>query len=200
MSPDLIEQVALVSGRIIHAGTGQAVLGSLRITAREGPVIDKLLGDGTFVLSGRPELLFPNIGAQDYVLNLNIRVTSAQFRQGVVTQQLSVPIPQGSPFDRPLSAGSVSLPADPVNIRGRVVGAKNPQIPIHNAVVEVLHCGLAVPPATTDAEGGYRFDEIAISAPAHMRCSATGFKPEKRILLIDFGKLMNEEHFRLPPL
>jgi hypothetical protein len=200
MTPDIIEQVAMVTGRLIHQGTGKPVVGSVRFTAREGPVADKLFADGTFAVSGRPELLFPNLALQDHELHLNIRVDSAQFRAGFVEQTKVVPIPMGSTFASPISVDTIDLPADPVNIRGQVVEAANPERLIADATIEVLHSGPVIPPVTTDAEGRYRFDEITVTAPAQIRCAKPiNFKTATRALLIDFGKLVNEEYFHLAP-
>jgi hypothetical protein len=198
MNPDISEQVALITGRIIHESTGEAIIGHIWITAQEGPVVGTLVADG-FAVSGRPELLFPQLSSHNYQLTLIIRAESAQFRAGVVEQQLLVPIPLGTTFDPPIDVDVIALPADPVNIRGRVVEAVNPETPISGAMVEVLHGGPAIPPSTTDPEGRYHFDNIIVLEPAELRCSATDFKTQQRLLLPDFRKLLHEEYFRLPP-
>lgn len=206
---DVITQVAFATGRILHQGTGEPVIGEIQITAKEGPVVDKVLADGTFAISGDLKLLFPHLDTQNYQLNLTIRANTAQYRAGFINHTLLVAIPGGSNFDPdpPLTLGAlvdigtILLPADSINIRGRVVEAKNPDTPISGATVEVLHAGPPIPAATTKADGGYRFDDITVTAPARIRCSEPmNFKPETRTLLIDFGKLVNEESFRLPPL
>jgi len=199
MIPDIIEQVVMVLGRLIHQGTGKPAIGSVRITAREGPVADRQLADGTFVVSGHPGLLFPNLASQDYELNLSIRVDSPQFRAGFVEQTRVVQIPRASTFEPPISLpNEIALPSDPVNIRGQVVEAANPDTPVSAATIEVLHGGPVISPVTTDPAGRYHFDEITVTAPAQIRCAKPiNFKTETRALRLDFGKLVNEEYFRL---
>ncbi|MDO8127717.1 MAG: carboxypeptidase-like regulatory domain-containing protein [Candidatus Brocadiales bacterium] len=208
MSSDVIKQAAFVAGKIIHQGTGKPIVGKIRITAKEGPVVCKILEDGTFVLSGDLRLLFPKLADQAYQLSLRIRAESEQFSKGFIEEQLPVMIPRYSNFDPdsnvasdpPIYAGTIRLSADTVNIRGRVVKAKDPDTGIQNATVKVLHSGGTTPSAQTDAKGRYRIDNIPnFQAPAEIECSATGLETEKRKLLIDFGKLVNEENFRLAP-
>ena len=199
MTPDVIEQVALVTGRILHEGTGEPVVGNIRIVAKEGRVVDKVLADGTFVISGRSEQLFPDLATQGYQLTLNIRAESAQFWQGLREEQLLVSIPMGFSFAAPIDGGIILFPADPVNVRGRVVEATNPEAPIPNATVEVLHSGAVIGSALTNSEGRYRLDDITVTAPAEIRCSAVGFITQTRILLVNFGQLINREDFYLPP-
>ncbi len=206
MPADIIEGVALVTGRLIHEGTGKAVVGRVRIAepkeiaARAGLLTDKMLADGTFVVSGRVESLFPKLNSQKYRLKLIIRADSRQFRKGFAEHTLMVEIPKDATFDPPIDVGAISLPADPVNIRGRVVQARNPEKPIPGATVGVLHSGpQALPPVNTDANGRYRILNVTVLAPTKIRCSAPGFKTQERALLIDFSRLINEEHFRLAP-
>jgi Carboxypeptidase regulatory-like domain len=205
MIPDVVEQVVLVRGRILHQGTQQPIIGVVEIKpqseAQQGWVTSKLFPDGTFVVSGRPEVLFPNLANRGYILNLIIQVKSPQFSQDKVDLPLSVPINPGFTFDNPIDANdgkSVDLPAEPVTIRGRVVKAKDPDIPIANATIEVIS---GTPPGTistaTDINGRYSLTEAKVLAPAEIRCSAAGFKPQQRILLLDFSKVINEESFRL---
>jgi hypothetical protein len=207
MSADVITQVAFATGRIIHQGTGLELVGEINISAEEGPVISKLLDDGTFVLSGYLAFLFPELNSQNYDLNLTIRARSFQYRQGFIERQLMVTIPMGSDFDPdpptpadPLvDMGTIVLPADPITIRGRVVEAENPDQPIQNATVEILHAGPAIASTTTNADGRYSFDNVTVTAPAQIRCSSIGFGTLTRASLLDFGYLVNEENFRLPP-
>ena len=201
MALDVLEQVALVTGRILHIGTGEPVVGRIRITADEGLIIDKVFADGTFVLSGYIDQLFPKLDEQDYLLTLTIRAESAQFWEGYAEVQQIVTINSNETFEEPLPIDpggnpiyfpeSLPDPVDPdepdplnmrVNIRGRVVEAANPEAPIVNATVEVLD-GLDVPRSTiTNGEGRYRLirlngtsQGITVIAPAEIRCSATGF-------------------------
>lgn len=127
MGSDVIEQVALVKGKIIHLGTGKPIVGKIRITAKQGPVVSKILDDGTFVLSGYIERLFPKLATQDYQLTLNIRADSAQFQQGNVEEPRSVTIPMVFRFDFPIDIGTVALKADRVNVRGQVTDASHGQ-------------------------------------------------------------------------
>jgi hypothetical protein len=228
MTPDVIKQAAFITGRILHQGTGEPVVGRVGIAAREGSVsvVDKVLADGTFVVSGDLEKLFPELSLQSYQLTLKIRADSAQFRHGFVEYSLPVPIhiSMGSNFDPeppilpdlPINLGTIRLPVDPaidptadpvvfqdnmqVNIRGRVVRATDPDIPITGATVKVIQSSVVTHSAVTNTDGRYRFDNIIVKAPAKIECSAPGFQsPNPCILQIDFGKLINEEYFRLAP-
>lgn len=210
--PDVIKQVVFVTGRVLHQGTGEPIVGEIKITAQEGPVSSKVLSDGTFALSGDLEILFPNLATQSYQLHLNVHADSEQFRAGSIDQPelVTIPstIPSGPSFDPDppttpralVVVPTILLPADPVNIRGRVVNAQSPDTSIFGARIEVLQNGVVTDSTTTAADGRYRFDEIGVQAPAQIQCSATGFRIQPRILLIDFGKLLNEEYFRLEPL
>lgn len=202
MIPDVIEQVVLVTGRILHAGTKQLIAGVVQIKpqvkAQEGWVISKLLSNGTFAVSGKPEVLFPNLGTRGYTLNLKIRVKSSQFRQDIVELPLPVFINPGVNFDTPINVGDVYLPANPITIRGRVVTAKAPDVSIANATIEVISANsLGTILTTTDISGRYSLTEVTVLAPAKILCSAAGFKTQQRILLLDFSKVINEESFRL---
>jgi hypothetical protein len=224
MIPDILKQAAFIKGRILHQGTGEPVVGRVHITAREGFVVDKMLADGTFAVSGDLEQLFPKLSSQSYPLTLTIRADSAQFRQNFVEYSFLVTIPVGSNFDpKPpalpsplINVGTIRLPVDPavdptanpvvfqenmqVNIRGRVVPAKDPDIPINGAVVSILQSSVVTHSTTTNAQGSYRFDNIIVKAPAQIKCSASGFVSQNpRILQVDFSKSINEEYFRLAP-
>ncbi len=226
--PDVITQVALVTGKVLHEGTGKPVIGVVHITAREFPpninpiLIDKVLNDGTFVLSGRPELLFLELALRDYQLHLTIRATSAQFRQGFAEQLLTVTIPQNWDFAQPVSKELptststilVLLAADPVFIRGYVFDADNPGVGIANATITVKQGATTfttVTSADVERRGKYSFQDpvdpaqlraftITAAHPATIQCSAVGFgsSPE-RPLAIDFGRSPHEEYFYLVP-
>lgn len=218
MIPDVITQVAFATGRILHKGTGRPLDGEINITAREGPLASKILPDGTFALSGAPEILFPELSAQGYVLHLNIRAKSAQYRDGFIDLPFSLSVAQNSAFDPPppaaptalVDAGTIFLPADPVNVRGVVVEAANPSNPIPSAQVKITH-GDAPLTASTDSQGRYRLDGVQVTAPSQLvngvtvtslpqvECSKANFKTETRNLMLDYGKLVQEENFRLPP-
>jgi hypothetical protein len=207
MSVDVITQAAFASGRIIHQGTGEELAGQIEITAQEGPIISKVLDDGTFVLSGYLRFLFPDLSTQNYTLNLTISANSQQYRQGLVEQSVVLNIPLGSnfdpdvaaPVDPPINMGTIVLPADPITIRGRVVEAEDLDQAIPNATVEILHAGPPIAPVLTNTEGRYSFDNITVTAPSQIRCSEPSFLTITRTLLLDFGYLVNEENFRLPP-
>ena len=207
MNPDVITQVAFVTGRLLHQGTAQPVLGSIQIRAEEGPLSATILADGAFALSGDLQFLFPDLASQNYSLHLTIQATSPQFRQGQASLTATATIPMGADFDpAPPAAphalvdlGTLLFPADTISVRGRVVETLNPDTPISGASVEVLHSGAPIPPAASDGDGWYRLDDILISGPSQVRCSHAGFKTVTRLLLLDYGKLVNEEYFRLPP-
>ena len=207
MTSDIVKQATFATGRIVHQGTGEPVVGQVQIAAQEGPVAAKVTGDGTFLLSGDLKLLFPNLATQNYQLHLDIHADSAQFHPGFIDHPVLVTIPGGPSFDpdpptTPLAlvvVPTVLLPADPTNVRGRVVEAHNPETPISGATLELLQGGPPISAVTTDADGRYRFNDVTVLAPSQIRCSKAGFKTEARPLLVDFGKLINEEYFRLAP-
>lgn len=220
IAPDVIEQVALVTGKILHEGTGKPVIGTVQITVQEPPVIDKILSDGTFVLSGRPELLFPGLALKAYQLRLNIRATSLQFRQGFAEKTLTVTIPKGWSFEQPISkvlptSSSTILvlfPTEPVFIRGYVFDIDNPGMGIPNATVKIqqgVNTFTALTSTDIERKGKYSFQAsgdptkpqaftITATNPATISCSATGFKPSpSRPLAIDFERSLHEEYFYL---
>jgi hypothetical protein len=192
-------QAAFATGLLLHEGTGRPVDGQIEISADEGPVIGKVFADGRFVVSSYAR--FAN------QVHLHVHASSAQYRAGFTDFPVVVPIPPGADFDpdppvvpTPLvDLGTILLPADSVNLRGRVMNAADPELPIAGATVEVLHSGPnPISPALTDSDGYYRFDEIVVKAPATIKCSTVSHT-ETRRLLLDYGKLINEEHFRLLP-
>jgi hypothetical protein len=201
MSNDVIEQIALVSGRIVHRGTGRPIDGSVRIDAAEGPVIFKLLEDGTFALSANPHSFQKQIAGGSVKLSLTIRARSAEFTTGFVTESVAVTVPVAAfPKDQgvwklPLVAGAAANLAR--TIRGIVTEAKNPETPVANATIEILHTGGAIAPASTGADGRFSFGEVVVEAPADIRATTFGFKTQTRQLWIDFTLGMHEEHFRM---
>lgn len=222
IAPDEIEQIALVTGKILHEGTGKPVIGTVKISVQEPSIIDKVLSDGTFVLSGRSELLFPDLSLQDYQLHLTIRVTSPQFRLGFVERSLTVTIPRGWDFERPVAKAFpdslvnivVWLPAEPVFIRGYVFDGDNPGKGIENATVTIQQGGntfTALTSAGGDRKGRYSFQDLGdppkpqaftITAtspsPATISCTKTDFKSIlNRPLVIDFERSLHEEYFYL---
>ena len=194
---DIIEQVLLVIGRVLHQGTGDPIVGRVRFSVVEGTVAGKVLEDGRFAVSGRPELLFPNLAGQ--ALRLTIRADSPQWRRGSAQQTVTVPVPVGATFDPPIDVGTQFLPADPVSLRGRVVEARNPDVAISGATVDVLQAGVVTDTTLTATDGRFRFDDIPVSAPAELRCARSGFVTVTRPLLIDFGLIVNDVNVRLAP-
>ncbi|MEH2048233.1 carboxypeptidase-like regulatory domain-containing protein [Nostoc sp.] len=220
VAPDMIEQIALVTGKILHEGTGKPVNGTVKITVQESPVIDKSLSDGTFVLSGRPELLFPELSLKDYQLHLNIKAISPQFGQGLAEKSLTVTIPKGWNFEQPISQELptststilVLLSAEPVFIRGYVFDIDNPGMGIPNATVKIQQGSntfTTLTSADVKSKGRYSFPDtgdptklqaftITATNPATISCSATGFKSIlDRPLAIDFERSLHEEYFYL---
>jgi hypothetical protein len=225
MLPDLTKQAALITGRILHQGTRLPIVGKVRITAREVAIGDKVLEDGTFVLSAPLDLSFPELSSRSYSLHLTIQADSAQFRLGTVKYSRLVTIPAGSNFDPELATtppdplidlGTIYLPVNPVddptadlevyrenlqvNIRGRVIQANHPEMPFSTPpTIQVVPTGAASVSVTADADGRYKFTEIVVRSPARIICSVPGFQTIDRLLSIDFGKVFNPENFRLLP-
>ncbi|HEY0078511.1 MAG TPA: carboxypeptidase-like regulatory domain-containing protein [Pyrinomonadaceae bacterium] len=196
-----LAQVAYVTGRLLHEGTGRAVVGDIEITADEGEVFGRVFEDGRFVVSAYEKFA---------ALHLHIRARSEQYRAGEVTHAVVATIPPADDFDpetptppAPLvDLGDILLPGDEVNIRGRVTEAADPDAPILGAEVTITHAGPAgteITPVLTDSDGRFRFDEVRVWSPASISAFANGFQTETRALLPDYGRLVNEEHFRLPP-
>lgn len=216
------KQAAFITGRILHRGTGLPIEGQIQIKARDVPVVTKVLDDGTFVISGATDQIFPQLNAQAYSIKLSIQAASGQFRRGLVEYSQLVDIPAGISFDpdvvapfRPLiDLGNIYLPVDPaidpsadlavyrdnllVEIRGRVLQAKKPEEDFPTPPkIQVIVNGAAPIEVVANADGRYRFSSILMRLPAQISCSAPGFQPIKRPLLVDFGKVVNQEDFRL---
>ena len=204
---DIITQVVFARGRILHQGTGKHVVGTARLTADEGPIVGTFLPDGVFAISGYLDFLFPQLALHPYLLHLTLSVFSPQFRSGEYTQSLLLNIPQNAQFDPdppaipqpPRDLGTILLLADPIQLRGQVVQARNPFTPIPNVTVEVIHTG---PPASTltGVDGRYRLDDVVLTAPAQLRCSAPTFRTITIDLLVSYLELLHEENFRLMPI
>ena len=222
IAPDVIEQVALVTGKILHEGTGKPIIGTVQIKVKESFVIDKILSDGTFLLSGRPELLFPELALKDYQLHLKIKAISPQFRQEFVEKSLIVTIPKGWNFEKPISKelpASIStiqvlFSAEQVFIRGYVFDVDNPGIGIPNATVKIQQGAKTFTTLTSsdvDRQGQYSFQDlgdptkpqaftITLTSPATISCTATNFKSIlNRPLVVDFERSLHEEYFHLSP-
>ena len=225
MLPDLTRQAAFITGRILHQGTRLPIVGKIRITAREATLVDRVLADGTFVLSAALDVLFPELNSRSYALYLTIQADSGQFRLGAAKYSLLVTIPAGSNFDPELATtqpdplidlGTIYLPVDPaddptadldmyrenlqVNIRGLVVQANHPDLPFATPpTIQIVPTGAPSVSVTADTNGRYRFTNIVVRSPARILCSAPGFQTIERLLSVDYGKLFNSENFRLLP-
>jgi hypothetical protein len=217
------KQAAFITGRILHRGTGLPIQGQIQIKARDVPIVAKVLDDGTFVISGATDQIFPQLNAQAYSIELNIQAVSGQFRRGLVEYARLENIPAGisfdpdavEPFRSLIDLGNIYLPVDPaidssadptvyqdnllVEIRGRILQAKKPEenFPTPPKVQVVVDGAAPIEEVVANADGRYRFSSIVMRLPAEIRCSASGFQPIRRPLLVDFGKVVNQEDFRL---
>lgn len=203
MSRDVIEQVALVSGRILHRGTGLPIDGSVKIDAAEGSVRLKVLPDGTFALSADPHAFLAQIEANSIPLTLTLRAQSRAFTQGVVTETIALtavpPFPDKQAGWK-IPSGAAAIAANLARtIRGRVIAAKDPSPAIAGASVEIVHAGDPIAPAATDADGRFSFEGVVVEAPAEIHVSIVGFATQTRKLWIDFTLGSHEEYFRLMP-
>jgi hypothetical protein len=198
MTESFNPHAAFATGLLLHEGTGRPLDGQIEISADEGPVVGKVFSDGRFVVSSYAQFVNQ--------VHLHVHANSAQYRTGSTDFPILVPIPPGADFDpdppaipTPLvDVGTILAPADAVNLRGRVLNAADPELPVSGATVEVFHSGAPIGPVLTDGDGYYRFDEIVVKAPATIQCSTVSHS-ETRRLLLDYGKLINEEHFHLLP-
>jgi hypothetical protein len=217
MIPDITKQAAFITGRILHQGTRLPIEGNIRITAQGIEIINKVFEDGTFVISAPLEIVFPKLSTLAYSIDLTIQADSAQFRQGNVKYSQTIVIPAGANFDPDLATvkpdplidlNTIYLPINPkgnelrVNIRGRVVQAKNPAAAFPTPPkIEVVVTGEPSVSKTADAiDGRYQFKEVLVRSPnARIKCSAPGFKSIDRLLTVDYGKVFNQEDFQLMP-
>lgn len=202
-----ISQVVFMAGQVIHQGTGKPPIGRVSVTALEGPLLSRFLEDGRLALSGDLARLMPRPHPAPYDFHLTLQVDSPQFRSGRLILQRTVSIPSNLDFAPspptvpapPHNLGVILLPAEPVNIRGRVVDARNPTNILSTAVVAVTS-----PLGTTSvtATGGeYRLDNLVVQAPATISCTLSPtFKPITRILQLDYRLPVNEERFQMLPV
>lgn len=201
MSVDVIEQVALVTGKLLHRGSGRPIHGAVRFTAVEGPVYGKVLDDGTFAVTGHSPLLMRGPGPL-YTLNLKIRVISTELTERDVTEELKVAnLLPATMQDIGTLAFPMSAPNIDANIartiRGSVVDAVDPNPPVAGATIEIKDSAPSTFSTLTDAQGRFSFDDLVVTGPATIECTAPPFKPQKRDLLIDFHFAMHEVRFRL---
>lgn len=199
MIRDIIEQIVMVTGRIIHQGTGNPIAGKIAITSSDGEIIQTLRSDGFFAISGKPGVLFQQLATMNYTLHLAIRATSSQYRAGVAEKLITVPINAGENFNPPLSVGTILFAADTSYIRGRVTSGVDPHNPIAGATVKLIQSMVVTHSTTSDANGAFTFDMVPVAAPAELECSAATFVTQKRALIIDYGRPVHEEYFRLTP-
>ncbi len=209
MIADVIEQVVFVRGRILHGGTGLPVIGSVRVEAKEGRVFQRLLDDGTFVISGRTDLLFPTLSVNPSKLTLRIIARSTQWAAGKSELALApIVVPAGHDFAAPggmltapatpatAPAGTILLPADAVFVRGRVVRVGTPDTDVVGGTVQIIQSTGLTTTATTGPGGRYAFAPLQIEPGARIRASV-GTTTEERALLVDYASAVNEENFRL---
>ena len=153
----------------------------------------------SFFVCDAEALLFVNDNEPE-IFELNLIAESAQFRSGKGEATVMVNLAAGEDFDPPVDAGLAELPADPVYIRGTVRSGVDPFPAIVGATVELFENGALLSSTATNAEGAYAFDNVVVLAPVELHCSAATFTPQVRAVQIDYGRPVNEEHFRLTPI
>lgn len=201
-------QAAFARTRILHQGTQTPVRGRILVRQADGLVQIKVLEDGTAILSGYPALLWPELATQAYQLTLLLRVESPQYRLGVYEQPWILTIPPGPPFDPPpptpprplLELPPLFLPAEPLELRGQVVAARNAGQPIGGAQVELTVAGAPFAATLTDSQGYYRFPPLGLTGPVRLQGAKAGYRSQSRLLRLDYTQYVQEENFRLPPL
>jgi hypothetical protein len=197
---DVIEQVALVTGKLLHRGSAQPIDGTVRFEAVEGRVYGRVLEDGTFVVTGHPPLLMR--GPAPWKLRLRMRVQSGELTTRVVTEELTVnnvtPVAMVDvgTLSFPMTANAIQ-PNIARTFRGLVVEDKDPHPPVAGAQIEISDSVPSSVNTLTDAQGRFSFDDLVVTGPATIKCTAATFKPQTRQLLIDFHFAMHEVHFRL---
>jgi len=205
MTRDVIEQVGLVSGSVLNRGTALPLDGSISFDSLEGEVSGRVLEDGTFIVSGRPELLFPLLATTAATFHVTMHARSPEFTQTTVDHALIVNIATAFPFDAPLDQGTISLPVNPADItanlartiRGFVTNAVDPRPSLSGVTIDILENGIVTHSTSTDGAGRFSFDDVVVAAPAEIRATLSQFKTQRRQLLIDFHLSMHEEVFRL---
>ena len=209
---DIVREAAFATGSLLHGGTGTPVSGAISISAPEVPFKYRILPEGVFALSGPILQFFPDLATQSYDLHVTVDAVSQQFQMGKARITATLSLPAGSDFDPqgggpgtpPVDLGTLLFVPDAVEIRGRVVKAKEPYDPIKGAQIDVLKGKIVLDSATTDGKGSYRFAPLVLSvdgptylANFEIRCKAGGFNEEKRHLLVDYGSPVQEESFRM---
>lgn len=196
MTADVVEQVAMVTGKLLHLGTGRRFEGSVRFELNGSPIDGRVLDDGTFAVIGRPETRVHPAAAN---LKLKMRVASSELTMGRLEHELTVAVGAW-----PVDVGTLALPVADVTkqvgrtVRGLVTKLKYPQTPISGATVEIVDAAATVIDShMTGADGRFGFDDIVVPADSTIRCKAAGFDDQTRPLSIDFHLSMHEERFRL---
>ncbi len=213
MALDVIEQVAIATGRIIHGGTGEAPLGKVLITSSLPGVVVKARSDGRFGVSGNLQRLFPDVATRDYRFHLDICIDSPQFKAGLPTFEQAVVIPAGFTFEQPIALEEVRLTPEPIIVRGIVYDAlavtpsgERKPIDVEGSVSLISGDGALGPPATIDGSGRYslgsttadgRVEGNIIWKGTKIRCQAQGFEPQEHWLRVDFSRFVHEEYFYL---
>lgn len=200
MDADVIVQRALVTGSILHEGTGLPVQGAVAVTSPNGLVVCNLRSDGAFAVSGYPDRLFPELATRNYTLELLIRAESDQWRAGFFETTVNVAVGMGEDFDPPLTTGTVLLAAEAVHIRGRVTSGADPYPAIAGATVELRENAVVVASTLTGADGRYAFNNVVVLAPVELRCVAATFVTQTKAIAVDYANDVNEHSFRMTPV
>jgi hypothetical protein len=195
-SVERICQTAFLRGRVLHAGTEEPIDGTITVDIEEGPSIQHLLDDGTFVLSGRPQELFPYLNIRSYDVHLKIRAMSKTFRAGYSVYEGTVNIPAGQeldpsqydPVDPLPDAGTIFLNADPVTVRVRVLDAFQNNDPLSGVTVTVVADSFSGGP-TTIIDNVYEFSNLPSVAVIAVSCSKdTYHSVTNRLYRVDYTR------------
>lgn len=176
---DLTSHFALiVAGQVRSAATGEPVR-QFDVRAHRDAVAVNIMGDGFFALGGNTRLLFPDLDATAYSIDLTI--TAPHHR----SLDRTVNIPANSAFPLPLLA--ISLIANTVRVAGRVTLAVDGSA-VTSGNVRVLDPAIATlrTPLHVDHPAGATVRPATVAPNGPARALAAEARPGADALVLDF--------------
>jgi hypothetical protein len=120
---------ALITGSALDELTQQPVPVPLAVVADRAGLTARVVDNSLFCLTGRPELLFPDLAHRGYTVQLTLSA------DGYLDTRLTVDIPQNARF--PVQVPPVPLRRQPIRLQGRVVQDRDDK-PIQGASVTLM--------------------------------------------------------------